>query len=102
MHPLLLGFRRALVPYQFYSIHLLATQSYPEEQSVSCKKVGVQEQTLANSVSMIQSLVSRTPSQASFSFWRKAKNSGLQFFWDRLMTGDGNECKVPNVIRWNW
>ena len=104
MHPLLLGSRRALGPYQFYSIHLLATQSYPKELSVipKQKKVSGQKQTLDNSVSMTQSLVSRTPSQASFSFWRKAKNSGLQFFWDRLITGDGNECSVPKVIRWNW
>jgi hypothetical protein len=78
---------------------------YPRNQSVSFKKEKKnhqEKQTLANSVSMIQSLVSRTPSQASFSFCRKVKNSGLQVFCDRLMTGDGNECRVPNVIRWNW
>jgi len=30
LHPLLSGFHRALALHQFYSIHLLATQTYPE------------------------------------------------------------------------
>ena len=52
--------------------------------------------------STIQSLVLHTPSHASFSFLRNAKNSGLKYFCDRLFTGEGREWIVPSARRWNW